>query len=251
MYDSKLRDGFIMSPGGLLSNVPDIFKYFSNKTGRLANSIVEVGGFLKTQSDARRPDIQLHLVPVLFDDNGRDLRLMSKPGYSCHVCVLRPQSRGSITLKSRDPRQPPEIDFNLLSAEYDRKVMIDGMRMVRKIFSATAFSSSVTGERHPGADAQSDEAMLEKIRQRLGTIYHPVGTCKMGTDPMAVVDSTLKVHGVEGLRVVDASIMPTLISGNTNAPTIAIAEKAADLILQTSAESPRIEENELEMAMAH
>jgi choline dehydrogenase-like flavoprotein len=173
------------------------------------------------------------MVPLLYDDNGRDIKLMSGHGYSCHVCVLRPESRGSIQLKSKNYLDAPLIDFNFLSDEQgkDRQVIINGMRQLRKIMAAPAFDEYRIDEMHPGFENESDDSIFAKVKERLGLVYHPVGTCKMGQDELAVVDPELKVHGITALRVIDASVMPTLTSGNTNAPTIAIAEKMADLIL--------------------
>jgi len=231
LVKSKKKDGFTASIGGLLRMFPDVVRYFSRKQGKLANSITEAGGFLKSSAQVDRPDIQLHMLPLLFDDSGRDLKLMSQHGYSCHVCVLRPKSTGTVTLSSSDPTADPVIDFRFFSHPDDKKVLVDGIRQLHKILSAPAFDAYRSDEISPGIETGSDDALFEKIQQRIGLVYHPVGTCKMGHDPMAVVDSHLKVHGIAALRVVDASIMPTLISGNTNAPTIAIAEKAAQLIL--------------------
>jgi choline dehydrogenase-like flavoprotein len=156
---------------------------------------------------------------------------MSKNGYSCHVCVLRPKSSGRMTLRSADPEAAPRIDLNFLTHADDRKTLVNGIRLARKILASPSFDDYRGAELNPGPDAQSDEEILAKCKEKLGLVYHPVGTCKMGSDEMAVVDDRLKVHGLEGLRVVDASIMPTLIGGNTNAPTMVIAEKAADMIL--------------------
>jgi choline dehydrogenase-like flavoprotein len=230
---SKKRDGFTSSPMSMLKMLPDTLEYMFKKKGKLANSMLEAGAFLKSSDELTRPDIQLHMVPLLYDDNGRDIKLMSGHGYSCHICVLRPESRGSIQLKSNNYLDDPIVDFNFLSDEHgkDRKVMIDGMRQVRKIMAAPAFDEYRIDEMHPGFENESDESILVKAKERLGLVYHPVGTCKMGHDELAVVDSALKVHGIEALRVIDASVMPTLTSGNTNAPTIAIAEKVADMIL--------------------
>jgi len=175
--------------------------------------------------------VQLHFLPLLYDDSGRDIRLMSRSGYSCHACVLRPKSRGHMTLGSPDPFAPPRIDLNFLDHPDDRKTLVEGIRVARRILAAPAFDDCRGAELNPGPDAQSDEEILDRAKERLGLVYHPVGTCKMGNDGMAVVDDELRVRGLEGLRVIDASIMPTLIGGNTNAPVMVIAEKAADLIL--------------------
>lgn len=243
LVESKKKDGFTTSISGLLRMFPDTIRYITKKKGKLANSILEAGAFLKTREELERPDFQLHMVPLLFDDNGRDIKLMRKDGYSCHVCVLRPESTGSVSLKSNDPSEAPEIDYNFFSHPADKKVLLDGIRQARKIMAAPAFDEYRGEEIHPGKDATTDEQLFEKAKQRLGTVFHPVGTCKMGNDDMAVVDHQLKVHGIDGLRVVDASIMPRLVSGNTNAPTIAIAEKAADMILErytSGSESPTL-----------
>lgn len=231
LVESVKNDGLTTSVAGIASLVPDLFRYWQGRRGKLAPPLIEVGGFIRSGKEAARPDIQLGLVPVLFDDNGRDLKLMSKPGYSCHVCVLRPASRGHVRVKSTNPGEAPIIDFNFFSDSGDRKVLIDGVKKVREIFAAPAFDSHRGEEIQPGANVLSDEDIFEQCRQRLGTVFHPVGTCKMGKDEAAVVDSSLRVHGIERLRVVDASIMPSIPSDNTNAPTIAIAERAADLIL--------------------
>ncbi|WOX06812.1 GMC family oxidoreductase [Microbulbifer pacificus] len=228
---SKINNGFTASVGGLLKMLPDTLKYVASKKGKLAKSITEAGGFIKSSDEVERPDVQLHMLPLLFDDSGRDLKLMSQPGYSIHVCVLRPKSTGSITLRSANPFDKPDIDYNFFADAEDRKVMINGIRQARRILAAQEFDGYRGEEIHPGAERESDEEIFEKVQEKVGLVYHPVGTCKMGNDPLSVVDSQLKVHGLMGLRVVDASIMPTLTSGNTNAPTVAIAEKAADLIL--------------------
>lgn len=231
LVKSLKKDGFTVAPGGLMKMLPDVLKYYKTKTGKLANSITQAGGFLKSNPEVEVPDIQLHFVPLLFDDCGRDVKLLAGHGYSLHVCVLRPKSRGLLSLQSADPRMPIKIEFNFLSDKRDEKVLVDGIRVARKILKSAAFDEHRGEEIHPGQDVESDADLLQKCKDRLGLVYHPVGTCKMGHDDMAVVDSELKVHGVESLRVVDASIMPDLVSGNTNAPIIAIAEKAADLIM--------------------
>lgn len=234
LVSSRKNNGFTASVLGLLKMLPDTIRYMVNKQGKLAKSITEAGGFIRSRETLDRPDVQLHMLPLLFDDSGRNLKLMSKPGYSVHVCVLRPKSTGTVTITSADPFAAPEIDYNFFAEPDDCKVMVDGIRQARRILAARAFDDYRGEEIHPGSDCQSDEQIIEKVKEKVGLVYHPVGTCKMGTDRMAVVDPQLRVHGLEGLRVVDASIMPRLISGNTNAPTIAIAEKAADLILEAA-----------------
>jgi choline dehydrogenase len=233
LVKSKKTDGFTLSVTGLLKMLPDTVKYIMGKKGKLANSILEAGGFIKSNEHAQRPDIQLHMLPLLYDDNGRDLKLLSQHGFSCHICVLRPESTGTVSLKSANYQDAPEIDFNFFSdqAGKDKAVMIDGMRQLRKILTAPALAEHYDNEVHPGKAFETDEQIFAKVKERLGIVYHPVGTCKMGHDDMAVVDHQLKVHGIKNLRVVDASIMPTLVSGNTNAPTMAIAEKVSAMIL--------------------
>lgn len=228
---SLKKDGFRASPGGLLAMAPHGFRYLLGKKGKLESSVTQAGGFLKTRPELAAPDVQLHFLPLLYDDSGRDLKLMAKSGYSCHACVLRPKSRGRVTLRSSDPSAPPVIDLNFFAHPDDGKTLVDGLRLVRRILAAPAFDEYRGEELNPGPDAQSDEEILARAKSRLGLVYHPSGTCKMGHDDMAVVDDQLRVHGLQGLRVIDASIMPTLIGGNTNAPTMVIAEKAADLIL--------------------
>lgn len=234
LVESRKKDGFSVAPSGLLKMLPDTLKYFTSKKGNLANSITQAGAFLKSNPSVEVPDIQMHFVPLLFDDCGRDLKLLSGHGYSLHVCVLRPKSRGQVSLQSTNPRDPVKIDFNFFSDPDDAKVLVDGIRVARKILEAPAFSAHRGKEIHPGKGILSDEGILQKCKDRLGLVYHPVGTCKMGCDDLSVVDDQLRVHGIGNLRVVDASIMPTLVSGNTNAPTIAIAEKAALMILNSS-----------------
>jgi choline dehydrogenase-like flavoprotein len=210
------------------------FRYLFGRKGKLESSITQAGAFLKTSEDLAAPDIQLHFLPLLYDDSGRNLKLMSQNGYSCHVCVLRPKSRGRMTLHSSDPAAPPRIELNFFDHQDDRKTLVDGIRIARRILATSSFDDYRGDELNPGSAAQSDDEILARCKEKLGLVYHPVGTCKMGHDEMAVVDDTLKVHGLESLRVVDASIMPTLIGGNTNAPTMVIAEKAADLILASN-----------------
>ena len=173
------------------------------------------------------PDIQLHFGMAMVDDHGRKRHWGT--GFSCHVCLLRPKSRGSVGLHSADPLAPPRIDPNFLGDPDDLEAMVAGYKTTQRLMEAPALQALQQKDLFT-ANVRTDDDIRAILRARVDTVYHPVGTCKMGTDPMAVVDPRLKVHGVEGLRVVDASVMPTLIGGNTNAPTIMIGEKAADMI---------------------
>ena len=201
------------------------------RSGILTSAVAESGGFIKSKPSLTRPDLQLHFIPAAFDNHGRDLKMLCNYGVSIHTCLLRPKSRGSITLHANNASLHPKITLNMLDHEDDQKDMIQAVKIARSILSQPPLSESNGTEILPGIDTQSDEEILEFLKNKANTIYHPVGTCKMGNDDLAVVDSDLKVHGMSNLRVVDASIMPTLISGNTNAPTMMIAAKIADVIL--------------------
>lgn len=201
------------------------------RSGILSSVVAESGGFIKSQPELGRPDLQLHFIPAAFDDHGRNLKMLLNYGVSLHVCLLRPKSRGSVTLYGNKASLHPKITLNMLSHKDDQKTMIQAVKIARAILAKPPLSNSNGVEIFPGNNTQSDDEILEFLKNKANTIYHPVGTCKMGNDAMAVVDSTLKVHGINNLRVIDASIMPTLISGNTNAPTIMIAAKIADTIL--------------------
>jgi choline dehydrogenase-like flavoprotein len=212
-----------------LSLLRNGWKYLAHRTGAFSSNLAESGGFvLSRHAEDDRPDIQLHFVPALLDDHGRN-RLEGN-GMTIHACNLRPRSRGRLLLKSTDPTDPPAIHANYLDDEYDVRMMLECAALGRRLFAAPAFSGYAGSEYFPGEAVQSESEILEFIRRKAESIYHPVGTCKMGVDGMAVVDPGLAVHGLEGLFVVDASVMPSLVSGNTNAPTIMIAERAADLL---------------------
>ncbi|WP_286266212.1 GMC family oxidoreductase [Thalassotalea atypica] len=208
-----------------------LFKFLHSRSGVLTTSVAEAGGFIKSEPDLDRPDLQIHFIPAAMDDHGRNLKLMCQYGVAMHSCLLRPKSRGSVTLFGSNPKLHPNINLNMLSDESDQKIMIKAVRAMRDIFEQPALKQDLGSEVFPGQDCQSDDEILEFLKEKANTIYHPVGTCKMGHDALAVVDDELRVHGIDNLRVVDASIMPTLISGNTNAPTIMIGAKAADMIL--------------------
>lgn len=234
VFTSKKRDGYSVSLSGLWSITKATYQYFVHGKGKLRASITEAGGFVKSADNVEIPDIQLHFLPLLFDDHGRNLSLLAKHGFTFHSCAVRPKSRGEITLSSANYQDDPRINLNMLSDEngVDLSVLIKGIRKTRLYANTKALSEYKLEEVLPGIDKQSDEELESYIHQHLGHVYHPVGTCKMGNDDMAVVDDRLRVHGISNLRVVDASIMPTLIGANTNAPTIMIAEKAAEMILQ-------------------
>ena len=207
-------------------------KYFKKKrSGILTSVVAESGGFIKSNPSLTRPDLQLHFIPAAFDDHGRNLKMLCNYGVSMHTCLLRPKSRGSVTLYGNNASLHPKITLNMLDHVDDQKTMIQAVKIARSIFSQPPLSEKNGNEIFPGNNVQSDEDILMFLKNKANTIYHPVGTCKMGKDEMAVVDNHLKVYGIEQLRVIDASIMPTLISGNTNAPTIMIAAKIADVIL--------------------
>ncbi|MEM1088831.1 MAG: choline dehydrogenase [Pseudomonadota bacterium] len=204
-------------------------KYMLFHRGVGTSNIAESGGFVVSDlAEDDRPDLQFHFVPAMLDDHGRNR--LAGAGFTLHCCALRPDSRGSIEIVSQDPKKYPAIKANYLSAPQDMDLMIEGIRLSRKILGAKAFDEYRAEEIFPGADATSRSDLEAFVRRKAETIYHPVGTCKMGSDDMAVVDSELRVHGIEGLRVIDASVMPTLVSGNTNAPTVMIAERASALI---------------------
>jgi len=207
-----------------------LYQYWSQKKGPGTSPIAETGGFLSTQQGLSAPDVQLHFLPVLVVDHGRTK--MKKNGYSLHVCTLRPESTGTIRLASKDPAATPLIDANYLAERKDLDTLIKGVKMGREIFAQSGLDPYRADEFQPGAAVKTDAEIEQWIRAKCETIYHPVGTCKMGpdNDPMAVVDNQCRVRGLQGLRVVDASVMPTLIGGNTNAPTIMVAERVASFM---------------------
>ncbi|WP_416401459.1 GMC family oxidoreductase [Alicycliphilus denitrificans] len=224
----RLTDLFGLSPRGALNLLRGIRQWRAQRSGMLTTNFAEAGGFLKSSPGEARPDLQLHFVIGKLVDHGR--KTVLGHGYSLHVCLLQPQSRGSVRLASGDPLQAPLIDPGFLAHDGDMARMVRGFQMGRHILRQPALAQYGGREVPALARAQTEEQIAQFIRRHADTIYHPVGSCRMGPGPLDVVDGELRVHGLQGLRVVDASIMPRIVSGNTNAPTVMIAERAADLI---------------------
>ena len=205
-------------------------KYYLQRKGALTLPTLPIGAFVRTRPELATPDVQFQIFPGSYKAI-EDRKLDNEPGVTNGVTMLRLEGRGHVHAKSADPKAQPGIWHNMLATENDRRTTIAGMWMARRMMEAPAMHPYMSFEMTPGPEAQDDDAFLEYARHTGASNWHPAGTCKMGTDPMAVVDPSLKVHGLEGLRVVDASVMPNVVCGNTNAPTIMIAEKAADMIL--------------------
>lgn len=235
-YKAKSLDLVGLSLAGGVKMTGQIIRYLKERKGMIATNFAEGGGFLKTDPSLLAPDVQLHFVISLVEDHARKLHVSH--GYSCHVCLLRPKSRGQVTLKNKDPLSAPLIDPAFLKEDQDIETLVKGYQLTKKLMDAPALASMRQSDMVT-ANVHTEEDIKNILRERVDTVYHPVGTCKMGLDDMAVVDPELRVHGLENLRVVDGSIMPTLIGGNTNAPIIAIAEKAVDMIRASTTYSER------------
>ena len=224
----RRRDTFTVSPQGAPMAVKGLYDWLTSRRGKLTSSIAEAGAFFKSRPEETAPDMQVHFVITKLIDHARQMAFGH--GYTCHLCPMRPASRGTVRLASADPGAPPVIDPNFFGDPKDMELMIRGFRELRRILQQPALAA-FGGREVPALAAAQTEAQIEHfIRQNSDTEYHPVGSCRMGPGPLDVVDSELRVHGLQGLRVVDASVMPRIISGNTNAPTIMVAEKAADMI---------------------
>lgn len=205
-------------------------QYVLFRRGPMTFSAGHVGIFTKVLPESATPDVQVHFIPFSATKIGGNLHPYS--GISVSVCQLRPESRGEIMIRSNNPFEHPKITPNYLSTEYDRRLMIEGLKMLRRITKAPAFARYVLTERDPGDEITSNESLLNYAREQGNTIFHPTSTCRMGNDPRAVVDHRLRVYGVQGLRIADCSVMPSIVSGNTNAPAIMIGEKCASMILK-------------------
>lgn len=224
----NLKDLFGLSLAGMVSALRGMAEWRRQRTGLLTTNFAEAGGFIKSTPGEPVPDLQLHFVIGKLVDHGR--KTVFGHGYSGHVCLLQPKSRGSVTLASSDPMALPLVDPNFLADEDDMRRMVQGFKRLREILAQPALAQFGARELPATAGAQTDAEIEAVIRQYADTIYHPVGSCRMGPGPLDVVDADLRVHGLDGLRVVDASVMPRIVSGNTNAPTVMIAEKAVDLL---------------------
>ena len=207
-------------------------RWIVSRTGPLAIGINHAGLFTRVLPESKSPDVQFHFAALSAELAGAKVHPWS--GFTMSVCQLRPESRGTVRIRSTDALEAPSIQANYLACDTDRRCMVGGVKLARALAATAALQPYVAGEYRPGPATRTDEDLLEFVRDYGATIFHPVGTCKMGSDAMAVVDDRLKVRGIAGLRVVDCSIMPTLVSGNTHAPVVMVAEKASDMILEDS-----------------
>jgi choline dehydrogenase-like flavoprotein len=223
-----LKDLFGLSLSGIAKTLSGILEWRKHRTGMLTTNFAEAGGFIKSDPSEPAPDLQLHFVIGKLVDHGR--KTVFGHGYSAHVCLLQPRSRGAVSLAGRDPMKLPLVDPNFFGDADDMQRMVRGFKRTREILAQPALAKFGAKELAASSGVRTDAEIEQFIRQYADTIYHPVGTCRMGPGRMDVVDAELRVHGLAGLRVVDASIMPRIVSGNTNAPTVMIAEKAVDLL---------------------
>lgn len=232
VYETSLRNSLNNVWHSRLNQLRTGLDYMFSRRGILTIGAGVAGVFAKSRPDLEAPDLQIHFMPLSSVGPGQGLHEFS--GVTASVCQLRPDSRGTLKITSGDPDAKPYIVSNYLAQQSDRDVLLSGLHLLRSISRQHEFAQYVVKEFLPGPDVQSDDDLMAYAREVATTIFHPCGTCKMGSDPMAVVDERLRVHGLVGLRIADASIMPTMTSGNTNAPTIMIGEKAADMVLEDS-----------------
>ncbi len=215
-----------------LGLVRQALRYALSGRGLLGSVGAPIRAFVRSRDGLAAPDLLLGWVPMLTEPGPKGPKISRQSGVTCYAHPMRPESRGHIHVVSSDPGKPPAINFNFLSSPVDAALTVRAIRIARAIMTAPAMAPLQVSELAPGSDKDSDDEILDWVKAAAETTYHPVGTCKMGADSMAVVDAQLRVHGIDGLRIADASIMPTLISGNTNAPSIMIGEKAADMVLR-------------------
>lgn len=229
MARARGRTAIGVAPGFVPRALRGLWHYTRHGTGELTSNVAEAGGFARSAPGLGRPDLQFHFLPCYLRDHGR--RIAPGYGMTLHVCALLPKSRGEIGLTGPAPDAPPRIAANYLSHPDDMQVMLHGLKLARNVLASPPLAAHVRAELLPGPALQGDADLIADIRARAETIYHPVGTCRMGRDPASVVDPQARLRGIDGLRIVDASIMPTIIAGNTNAPTMAIAENVARMML--------------------
>ena len=239
----QVRNTYLCSRPTLNNDVNDVWRkllialdYGLRRRGPMTMSAGQVAIFTRSTPAVDRPDIQFHVLPFSASAPGRGLDRF--PAFMASICQLRPQSRGRMTLRSADPSQPPAIQPNYLAADLDRQVQVASVRLSRRLAACAALRPFIVRELAPGPTIDSDADILDWVREYAASIFHPVGTCRMGSDTASVVDTRLRVRGVDGLRIADGSIMPSLVSGNTNAPIIMIGEKAADMILEDRRATP-------------
>tara|TARA_Y100000589_G_scaffold297659_1_gene305567 strand:- start:150 stop:1481 length:1332 start_codon:yes stop_codon:yes gene_type:complete len=233
-YAIKGRDYTFCERGNGLSLGLEAIKYLFARKGFMALSTVPLRMYFKTRTGLMTPDATISFMPYLTERRKRARVISKRPGLTMSVNVLRPESRGNIHIKSSSPHDAPHINFNFLSTQIDTDTLLLALRKGRELMSTEPISNYVEEEIAPGLELETDEEIITWVRNTAETTYHPIGTCKMGNDANAVVGADLKVHGLDGLRVADASIMPTLTSGNTNAPSIMIGEKCSDMLLETA-----------------
>ena len=229
---SEIQGTFGLSIPGSIDLFKQIGRYRKERRGLLTTNFAECGGFIKSSNEQSLPNLQLHFVIALVDNHARTMH--TGHGISCHVCLLNPVSRGSIKISGPSIDDPLLIDPNFYGEESDLEEMVKGFKLTQKLMQSDAFKSMIKEDLFTAA-VKTDEDIRQVLRDRSDTVYHPVGSCKMGVDDMAVVDPRLRVYGIQNLRVVDASIMPKVVNGNTNAPAIMIAEKAVEMINQDQA----------------